>query len=159
MITRCSMATTLSPGSGYFQERSTGWPTFVSTRYMSPTLRSSCCCVAIFFESGDQSRIGRSLLTHPALSVAYPKSFAPSVVSCFSCPEATSRTHRFHSRMNAARLPSGDTTVLPAPPARPPPPPPRPPRPLAAERVTVSRDAAQRVPRVSHAHRLDPVPM
>jgi hypothetical protein len=70
MITRCSIATTESPGSGYFHALSVGCPTFVSTRYISPTFRSSCCCVAIFFESGDQSRIARSLLAQPALSVA-----------------------------------------------------------------------------------------
>ena len=70
MMTRWSIATTLSPGSGYFHALSIGWPAFVSTRYMSPTFRSSCCYVAIFFESGDQSTMARSLLAQPALSVA-----------------------------------------------------------------------------------------
>ena len=114
---RCTIATTLSPGSGYFQLRSTGCPTFVCTRCMSPTFRSSCCCVAIFFESGDQSRMARSLLVQPALSVAYPKSLTPSVVSCVSAPVATSRTQRFQLRMNAARAPSGDATAGARPPA------------------------------------------
>ena len=59
-----------SPGSGNFETRSVGWPTVVLTRYISPTLRSSCCCVAIFFESGDQSTMARSLALQPALSVA-----------------------------------------------------------------------------------------
>jgi hypothetical protein len=70
MITRWIIATTLSPGGGYFHAMRRGWPTRVSTRYMSPTWRSSCCWVAIFFESGDQRSTGRSLCTHPALSVA-----------------------------------------------------------------------------------------
>ena len=42
MTTRCIIATFSSPGSGYFHDLSTGWPALVSTRYMSPTLRSSC---------------------------------------------------------------------------------------------------------------------
>jgi len=70
ITTRWIMATTLSPGSGYFHACSTGWPTFVSTRYISPTPRWSCWKVAIFRESGDHSTIGRSLWTQPALSVA-----------------------------------------------------------------------------------------
>jgi len=37
---------------------------------MLPTFRSSCWKVAIFFESGDQRTIARSLFDHPALSVA-----------------------------------------------------------------------------------------
>jgi hypothetical protein len=36
------VATFSSPGSGYFHDLSTGWPALASTRYMSPTLRSSC---------------------------------------------------------------------------------------------------------------------
>ena len=70
MTTRWIMVTTASPGSGYFQACSVGWPTVVSTRYISPTPRWSCWNVAIFFESGDQRRIGRSLRAQPALSVA-----------------------------------------------------------------------------------------
>ena len=62
MITRWIMVTTSSPGSGYFHACSSGCPTLVSTRYISPTPRWSCWNVAIFFESGDQSTIGRSLL-------------------------------------------------------------------------------------------------
>ena len=70
MTTRWIVVTTLSPGSGYFQAWSTGCPTRVSTRYISPTPRWSCWKVAIFFESGDQVKTGRSLRVHPALSVA-----------------------------------------------------------------------------------------
>src|SRR5207237_1638842 len=66
----------------------------------------------IFFESGDHRRTGRSLLIHPALSVAYPKSFTPSLVSCVSFPEAASRTQRLESRMNAARFRSGERTLF-----------------------------------------------
>src|SRR6186997_2088293 len=72
--------------------------------------------------------MGRSLFAHPALSVAYPKSFTPSVVSWVSLPPGTSRTHRFQSRMNAACFPSGEVTVVGGDAA----PPPRPPRPLVA---------------------------
>ena len=66
------MATSGSPGSGYFHARRTGWPplTGVSTRYISPTLRSSCCCVAIFLPSGDHDSEGAALVAHPALLVA-----------------------------------------------------------------------------------------
>ena len=59
-----------SPGSGNFETRSVGWPTTVFTRYISPTLRSSCCWVATFFESGDHETTARSLALQPALSVA-----------------------------------------------------------------------------------------
>ena len=44
--------------------------TGVSTRYMSPTRRSSCCCVAIFLPSGDHDNAGAALVVHPALLVA-----------------------------------------------------------------------------------------
>src|SRR4051795_7613006 len=71
------------------------------------------------FESGDQRTIGRSLFRQPALSVAYPKSFTPSVVSCVSFPLATSRTHKFQSLIYAESLPSGETTSGPPPPRRP----------------------------------------
>jgi hypothetical protein len=86
MITRVIIATSGSPGSGYFHARSVGCPPFtgVWTRYMSPTLRSSCCCVAILLPSGDHDTAGAELVVHPALLVAYPKSFTPSVVSCRS---------------------------------------------------------------------------
>ena len=47
-----------------------GCPTCDLTRYMSPVPRASCWKVAIFFESSDQTTTGRSLLVHPALSVA-----------------------------------------------------------------------------------------
>src|SRR6478736_8638390 len=121
MTTRWIVDTTSSPGSGYFHTCSSGWPALVLTRYISPTLRWSCRNVATCFESGDHTTIGRSLLTHPALSVAYPKSFTPSVVSAVSLPVAASRTQRFHSRMKTERLPSGEgTSFLTAP--RPPPP-------------------------------------
>ena len=72
MMTRLIIATSGSPGSGYFHARSTGWPplTGVSTRYMSPTFRSSCCCVAIFLPSGDQDSDGAALVAQPALLVA-----------------------------------------------------------------------------------------
>src|SRR5687768_2091907 len=53
MITRWIVKMCSSPGSGYFQAWRRGWPTRVSTRYISPTLRPSCWKVAIFFESGD----------------------------------------------------------------------------------------------------------
>src|SRR5436190_2766749 len=151
MITRLIMATSGSPGSGYFHARRTGWPplTGVCTRYMSPTLRSSCCCVAIFLPSGDQESAAAVLVTQPALLVAYPKSLTPSVVSWRSWPVATSCTQRFQSQMKTALLPSGDSEdvgaadvpvtlgphffaiVTPPRPPRPPPgaPPPRPPRP------------------------------
>src|SRR3972149_2898521 len=77
MMTRCSMAITLSPGSGNFETRSVGWvtgDTGVLTRYISPTSRSSCWYVAIFFESGDHKTMARSLLTsrqapHPEIPV------------------------------------------------------------------------------------------
>src|SRR5271157_3312434 len=65
ITTRWIMAMESSPGSGYFQDCNVGWPTLVSTRYMSPTLRWSCWKVAIFLESGDHSRMGRSLFSHP----------------------------------------------------------------------------------------------
>ena len=64
------MAMALSPGSGYFHAESRGCPTLVVARYISPTPRSSCWNVAIFFESGDQVSTGRSLFIQPALSVA-----------------------------------------------------------------------------------------
>ena len=54
-----------SPGSGNFETRSVGWPTAVLTRYISPTSRSSCCCVAIFFESGDHEH-DRAIAAAPA---------------------------------------------------------------------------------------------
>ena len=63
------------------------------------------------FQSGDQTSTGRSLRVQPALSVAYPKSLTPSVVSCVSFPVATSRTHRLKSRINAERFLSGDHRV------------------------------------------------
>ena len=70
ITTRCSIATASSPGSGYFQAFSTGCPALVSTRYISPTVRSSCWKVATFFESGDHSTIGLADALQPALSVA-----------------------------------------------------------------------------------------
>ena len=70
MMTRWIIAMTLSPGSGYFHALEMGWPALASTRYISPTARSSCWNVAIFFES-DQTRMGRSSLpTRRCLSVA-----------------------------------------------------------------------------------------
>src|SRR6186997_1089516 len=71
--------------------------------------------------------IGRSLFDHPALSVAYPKSLTPSVVSGVSWPVALSRSTRFPSRMKTERLPSGDVEVIAAAAPRPPRPRPRPP--------------------------------
>ena len=70
MTTRSIIVMTSSPGSGYFQACSVGWPTVVLTRYISPALRWSCWNVAIFFESGDHVSTGRSLCVQPALSVA-----------------------------------------------------------------------------------------
>src|SRR5688572_7910244 len=129
MTTRWSVKMCSSPGKGYFHACSSGCPTRVLTRYISPTLRPSCWKVAIRFESGDHSRMGRSLLVQPALLVAYAKSFTPSVVTWTSFFVATSRTQRLKSRTNAARLPSGERMSLPPcpPPAPPPRPPPQPP--------------------------------
>ena len=70
MTTRSIMVTCSSPTSGYFQVSTTGWPTLVDTRVMLPVRRWSCWKVAIFVESGDHARIGRSLCVQPALSVA-----------------------------------------------------------------------------------------
>src|SRR5262245_28387525 len=112
MMTRCISKILVSPGRGYFHVSSVGWPTAVCTRYISPTPRPSCWNVAIFLESGDQRRTGRSLRVQPALSVAYPKSFTPSSVSCVSLPEVISRIHKLKSRMNAARLPSGERILF-----------------------------------------------
>ena len=67
--TRWIIETTSSPGSGYFHAWSSGWPTLVLTRYISPTLRWSCWKVATCSESGDHTAIGRSLAPQPALSV------------------------------------------------------------------------------------------
>lgn len=70
ITTRWSIAITLSPGRGNFDTRSVGWPTTVGTRYISLTSRSSCRCVAIFFESSDHATMARSVVRHPALSIA-----------------------------------------------------------------------------------------
>ena len=70
MTTRSIIVTNSSPGSGYFQADSVGWPATVFTRYISPALRWSCWKVAIFFESGDHTSTGLSLRIQPALSVA-----------------------------------------------------------------------------------------
>ena len=70
ITTRRSIAMAVSPGSGIFCVVSAGCPTTVGTRYISPTWRSSCCCVATFFESGDHCTMARALLAQPALSVA-----------------------------------------------------------------------------------------
>ena len=70
ITTRWIVVITLSPGSGYFHCSSTGCPTRLCTRYISPTPRSSCWNVAIFLESEDHSTTGRSLRIQPALSVA-----------------------------------------------------------------------------------------
>ncbi len=69
-ITRWIIVMLVSPGSGYFHACSVGWPTLVTTRYMSPVLRWSCWYVANSFESGDQSPMAWSLCFQPALSVA-----------------------------------------------------------------------------------------
>jgi hypothetical protein len=61
MTTRSNHEDLLIAGQRIFQASSLGWPTPVLTRYISPVPRSSCWKVAIFFESGDQSRIGLSL--------------------------------------------------------------------------------------------------
>ena len=111
--------------------------------------------MAIFFESGDQRTMARSLLAQPALSVAQPKYFTPSLVNWRSRPVATSRTHRFQSRMKTASLPSGDGTEMsPAPPRPPPPPlPPVPPRPPAAGRPVAAPMSEQAKPAASQVHR------
>ena len=70
MTTRSIMVMSLSPTSGYFQVLAFGCPSSVETRVMVPVLRWSCWKVAIFFESGDHTRIARSLWVQPALSVA-----------------------------------------------------------------------------------------
>ena len=70
MIERVVIVTCSSPTSGYFQVSTTGWPTLVDTSVMLPVRRGSCWNVAIFVESGDHTRIGRSLWVQPALSVA-----------------------------------------------------------------------------------------
>jgi hypothetical protein len=44
---------------------------------MSPTLRSSCCCVAIFLLSGDHDSDVAALVVHPALLRRLP-GFLPS---------------------------------------------------------------------------------
>src|SRR5262249_34426332 len=77
----------------------------------------------------------------------------PSVVSARSAPLATSWSHRFQSRTNTPREPSGESAsgllsddVAPPPPPRPPrpPPAPRPPRPPpAGSRVQSTPAAAQ----------------
>lgn len=64
------MVTSLSPGIGYFHCSSSGCPSLLLTKYMSPLLRWSCWNVAILRESGDHSRIALSLCFQPALSVA-----------------------------------------------------------------------------------------
>ncbi len=70
MMTRSIIVTFASPTSGYFHAFRVEWPLVTGTRYISPTLRWSCWKVAIFFESGDQTRMGLSLCCQPALSVA-----------------------------------------------------------------------------------------
>ncbi len=70
MTTRWMVKIFSSPGSGYFHCSSSGWPTFVRTRYISPVPRESCWNVAIRRESGDQRSTGRGLLVQPALLVA-----------------------------------------------------------------------------------------
>ena len=90
-----------------------GWPALVSTRYMSPTVRSSCWNVATFFESGDHSTIGaRRCSSSRRCRWRSRSSSTPSVVSGRSTFEARSRTQRFQSLMNTARVPSGETTAL-----------------------------------------------
>src|SRR5687768_94314 len=54
--------------------------------------------------------MGRGLFLQPALSVAYPKSLIPSVVSCVSFLLSTSLTHKFQSLINATFFPSGEAT-------------------------------------------------
>src|ERR1039457_5944418 len=121
-ITRRIIATVSSPGSGYFHACSTGCPTLVSTRYISPTLRWSCWKVAIFFEAADQATITRSVFTHTGLSSAQELSFTPSVESWVSLPVAISRTHRLYSRMKAVFFLSGEgASVRPRPPVAVPP--------------------------------------
>src|SRR6516162_5005412 len=82
---------------------------------MSPTFRSSCCCVVIFLPSGDQESAAAELVAQPALLVAYPKSLTPSVVSWRSWPEAISCTQRFQSQMKMALLRSGDIEAVGGP--------------------------------------------
>src|SRR5436190_21452932 len=94
IMQRWIIGISLSPGKGYFQALNAGWPTLVVARYISPTLRWSCLNEAIFFESGDHLNTGLSLLVQPALSVAYPKSVMPSVVSCVCLPVFISLTHK-----------------------------------------------------------------
>ena len=70
MTTRLMRKIRLSPGSGYFHDSSSGWPTFVVAMCIMPTPRASCWKVAIMSDPGDQSSTGESRLTHPALLVA-----------------------------------------------------------------------------------------
>jgi hypothetical protein len=70
ITTRWMRKITLSPGSGYRHDSSSGSPTRVRTRCIRLTPRPSCWKVAIFRESGDQVSTGRSLFTQPALLVA-----------------------------------------------------------------------------------------
>ncbi len=70
MMTRSIMVTSLSPASGYFHACSSGCPSLVLTRYMSPVLRWSCWKVAILRESGDHATMALSVCCQPALSVA-----------------------------------------------------------------------------------------
>ncbi len=112
MTTRCSMAITGSPGSGNFETRSVGWPTGstgVLTRYISPTF------ALVLLVGRDLLRVRRpeddgAIAAAPAGVVGgvaevlrRRRSSAAARVSV-----AMSRTHRFQSRMKAARLPSGD---------------------------------------------------
>ena len=70
ITTRLMRKIRLSPGSGYFQDASSGRPTSVVVMCIIPTPRPSCWKVAIMSDPGDQSSTGESRRTHPALLVA-----------------------------------------------------------------------------------------
>ena len=97
MMTRWIIATSSSPGSGYFQAWSVGWPTCVLTRYISPTWRWSCWNVAIFFESGDHDD-DRAIALRPAGVVGGVAEVLHAISRELRLlPVATSRTHKFQS--------------------------------------------------------------
>src|SRR5690349_14165081 len=95
--------------------------------------------------------MGRSLPVQPALSVAYPKSLMPSLVTCVSLPVAMSRPHRLLSRIKTERFLSGEIDSTRPPPNPPPPRPPLPARPPPAGAGVVS--ATHLLPCTSHFQR------
>ena len=108
MTTRWIIAITRIAGQRILHTRSSGGRRSVLTRYISPTLRSSCCYVAIFFESGDQRHDG-AIAAAPAGVVGRVAEVLHAVGrERLLLAGRQSRTQRFQSRMKAPRLPSGD---------------------------------------------------